>query len=255
MRRWPEVGLRTSNCRVTLRPGSIFSISMAGRSIPCSSRRTETFVAGDPLKFCTVTSIGSGTPAARVPPAGRSDEIARFGRAASTQSINCGWTPAELNFSSSFLIAAACVQSLVRKSETMKTVWFTSAPSPMICAAAFSASAGPTAVCETAQGGERFVELLGELAAFDIFAGQVGLRAARGARGLRKAQERELLPRRLLGSLLAEAGDQLLGFVEGGGVGPMVGHRKAVVQQHDVVQLLAAEQTAELVLDDRLRDH
>ncbi len=61
--------------------------------------------------------------------------------------------------------------------------------------------------------------------------------------------------RRLLGRLLAQAQDDLFGFVERRGVGPVIGHRKTVVQQHDVVQLAAAEQRAQFVLQKRLRHH
>ena len=44
------------------------------------------------------TSIFNGTPAARIPSPGCSAAMARFGRSASTQSINCNWAPAVIQF-------------------------------------------------------------------------------------------------------------------------------------------------------------
>ena len=58
---------------------------------------------------------------------------------------------------------------------------------------------------------------------------------------LRETHEGEVLLLRFAGGGGPDAIDDRLGLIEGVGVGPAVGHRKAVVQQHDVVRLHAAE--------------
>ena len=49
--------------------------------------------------------------------------------------------------------------------------------------------------------------------------------------------------------------DDLPGLVEAAGVGPAVRHREAVVQQHDVMRLGAAEHRAPAIAHQRLGHH
>lgn len=100
-------------------------------------------------------------------------------------------------------------------------------------------------------GGERFARSGGRFRRFeghqlvvqsifeiriDRLAAKQRLQAFATAAGLREQEERELLLARLASELCAQAIHGIDGQLERGGVGPMVGHRVAVVEQDDVVR-------------------
>ena len=66
------------------------------------------------------------------------------------------------------------------------------------------------------------------------------------------SQHGEGLRRRLPGGLRRQPADQPLRLVEGAGVGPPIGHREAIVQQHNLVGFDLPEQPAPLILQQRL---
>ena len=99
--------------------------------------------------------------------------------------------------------------------------------------------------------GKPFAQLIGELRA-DRLLQEIGFRRPLEPRHAREPQEREELRVDLPGRLGADVPDDLLALREGVGVFPAAGHRKAVVQQHDVVGARAAQQVAPPVLQHGL---
>ena len=77
---------------------------------------------------------------------------------------------------------------------------------------------------------------------------EVGAAVAGRADGLRVTQEREGLRLDLAGSQGGDPRDHRLGLGHRAGVVPAVGHREAVVQEHEVVGLAAAQPAAELIV-------
>ena len=101
--------------------------------------------------------------------------------------------------------------------------------------------------------GQRLRQFAGEIVAD----GDASSRSGRAERCRRACENRSSvndLRLDLPGGLGADALDDLLGLGEGVGVGPAVGHREAVVQQHDVMRARAAQQVAPLVAQQRLGD-
>lgn len=82
---------------MTVLPGGISPVLTAGRAWSSDSIITGTSRTAAGPKFATVTSMNSGTPAARVPRPGRRSLIARLACSVSTQLIRWISTPEALS--------------------------------------------------------------------------------------------------------------------------------------------------------------
>ena len=95
------------------------------------------------------------------------------------------------------------------------------------------------------------VESVGKLRVHG-FPQHVGLTVAADAAGAGKSQQRELLGMDLPRGLGANPLDRGLGLFHRAAADPAVGHREAIVQQHDVMDADAAQPAAPLVPQQRL---
>ena len=116
---------------------------------------------------------------------------------------------------------------------------------------ASKAGSGSAAVCETSIDSKVVAQALGKIG-IDRLLLEIGPGAAIAAAAARQPQERECL--RLAGAdhRLAQPLDRLLGLIEGRQRAQILRHRVAVVQEHDMMRRLRAEEAAPAVGQERL---